>query len=161
MAGQEAINSVNGPLSPSLASLILYSSTILSSTSSHPPWSFDPKVVPMPWRSSEMILPRKLSFGVIRHDGVVRPHPPMERAIETVIKALIMEGHEVIDFKPYEHELGSYYLAVSMVSQSLSVSSSQDLSTPRNASMQTAVPLSVNSSMPLPNPGRLACAAIK
>lgn len=109
MAGQEAINSVNGPLSRSLSALSVFAEAVINHGQ---PWLHDPKAVPLPWRS--VTLPEKLSIGVIRHDGVVKPHPPVERAIEIVVDALRKAGHEVIDFEPYNHAEGSAHLAVSV-----------------------------------------------
>lgn len=107
MAGQEAISGVNGPLSRSLEMISIFAEAVINHGQ---PWLHDPKAVPIPWR--KVTLPAKLSIGVIRHDGVVKPHPPVERAIEMVIKALKKAGHEVIDFEPYNHAKGVGYLLV-------------------------------------------------
>lgn len=114
MPGQEAINSVNGPLSRSLSALITYSEAVINGGQ---PWTLDPKIVAIPWRKVE--LPQKLSFGLIKHDGVVRPHPPVERALDTVVEALKKAGHEVVEFEPYEHEKGAWLLAVRRLSSIL------------------------------------------
>ena len=37
----------------------------------------------------------KLVLGVLRHDGHVRPHPPIRRALDLVTDALCARGHEV------------------------------------------------------------------
>lgn len=110
MPGQEAINSVNGPLSRSLSALVSYSEAVINGGQ---PWTLDPKMVAIPWREVE--LPQKLSFGLIKHDGVVRPHPPVDRALDVVVEALKKAGHEIVEFEPYEHEKGAWLLAVRRV----------------------------------------------
>jgi Asp-tRNA(Asn)/Glu-tRNA(Gln) amidotransferase A subunit family amidase len=95
MAGQEAVNSVNGPLSRDLASLSLFASTIIGAE----PWRLDPRAIPIPWRNVE--LPRKLAFGVIRDDGLVRVNPPVRRALEQTVLALRAQGHEVLELEPH------------------------------------------------------------
>ena len=64
------------------------------------PWLEDPKVAAMPWNIDigEAVASTKKSgftFGVMRHDGVVTPHPPIQRGMEWVISALRSQGHEV------------------------------------------------------------------
>lgn len=76
------------------------------------PWRHDPKALPIPWRTPE--LPEKLSIGVFRDDGLVKPHPPVDRALTVVIDALTKAGHEVIPFEPYEHAKGVDFLGVSI-----------------------------------------------
>lgn len=47
-----------------------------------------------------MIQPsgRKLRLGLISGDGIVTPHPPVQRALEIVRKVLKEAGHDVIDW---------------------------------------------------------------
>ncbi|KAL1745491.1 amidase signature domain-containing protein [Schizophyllum fasciatum] len=97
MAGQEAIHSVNGPMSRSLAALSMFASAVVSTE----PWLRDPKSLPIPWRP--MTLPEKLCFGVIADDGVVQPNPPVRRALAVTIDALRAVGHHVIDLPPLDH----------------------------------------------------------
>lgn len=59
----------------------------------------DPNVVPIPWR--DITLPEKLCFGILVDDGVVKPLPPVQRALADTRKALEAAGHTVIDYKPY------------------------------------------------------------
>lgn len=63
------------------------------------PWNLDPKIVPIPWRRNVIQPPcRKLKLGLLRHDGRVTPHPPIERALDIVRKVLTDAGHEVFDW---------------------------------------------------------------
>jgi amidase len=102
LAGQEAINSVNGmlpfdctdlgPLGHTPRDINLYSKIIVDSQ----PWLVDPKVVCIPWRSIE--LPAKLSFAVIKSNKVVNLLPPVARGLEIAISKLKEAGHEIIEW---------------------------------------------------------------
>ena len=107
MDGQNSILSVVGPLSHSAESLELVTKAILSQE----PWLHDPLVVELPWRSeqAEQILalaesPKKLAFGILKHDGKVSLHPPMRRALDMTAKALEKLGHKIIDWNPPSHQ---------------------------------------------------------
>ncbi|KAL8818307.1 MAG: hypothetical protein Q9223_003030 [Gallowayella weberi] len=104
MDGQNSVLSVVGPLAPSVGTLELLVKSILS----REPWLHDPLVHEMPWCDDKAVIPqdRKLSFAVLRHDGAVEPHPPVKRAIETVVQTLEKQGHKVIDWKPPSHKQG-------------------------------------------------------
>lgn len=82
------------------------------------PWVIDPTLVPIPWRDEESYLKRDsrtaLRVAVLWDDGVVKPHPPITRALKEVVKGLIgTPGIEVIDWKPYKHDL-AWELIVSL-----------------------------------------------
>ncbi|KAL1720608.1 amidase signature domain-containing protein [Schizophyllum commune] len=100
MAGQEAIHSVNGPMSRSLSALSTFASAVVSTQ----PWLRDPKSLPIPWRPAT--LPAQLCFGLIADDGVVRPNPPVRRALAATAAALRAAGHTVIDLPPLDHAGG-------------------------------------------------------
>jgi len=95
---QEFVLAVNGPMSRSLESVKLYCEALLSSDVS--PWRLDPKCLPIPWRH-DVIQPkgRKLRFGIFgTDDGLVTCHPPVERAVSIVTRALRDAGHEVVSW---------------------------------------------------------------
>lgn len=95
--GQDFIYSVCGPMSRSLQSVRLFCEAVCSEQAA--PWNLDPKIVPIPWRRNVIQPPgRKLKLGLLRHDGRVTPHPPVERALEIVRKVLTDAGHEVFDW---------------------------------------------------------------
>ncbi|KAF2097740.1 amidase [Rhizodiscina lignyota] len=95
--GQNTILSVVGPIATSARSLKLLAKSILSTK----PWLHDPLVHELPWRpEQEQIDTSKLTFGVIKHDGIVTPTPPVRRAVDMVVKALEKSSHEVIDWSP-------------------------------------------------------------
>lgn len=97
MEGQETVPSVIGPLGHSISDLRLITQSILSSQ----PWLHDPKVNHLPWRSAaedevrQSVASKSLTFGVLRADGVVQPHPPVTRAINETVEALKAAGYEV------------------------------------------------------------------
>ena len=97
MEGQNIIVPVIGPIAHSPSDLQLMMETLLGSK----PWERDPVVIPLPWRREEQEEVRRrartsgLCFGVMRWDGVIKPHPPLRRTIEKTIGKLRAEGHEV------------------------------------------------------------------
>lgn len=60
------------------------------------PWEEDPFIYPLPWRTERCSLPvaQKLRIGFVLDDGVVKPQPPVTRAVKEVITALRAAGHE-------------------------------------------------------------------
>ena len=60
-------------------------------------WFRDPKVIELEWRESaveEVRSVEKLSFGIMKWDGMFQPHPPIIRGMEMVADALRKAGHE-------------------------------------------------------------------
>ncbi|CAG8909844.1 unnamed protein product [Penicillium egyptiacum] len=92
---------VAGPMATSLATTEYFMESLLSSS----PWNVDPSAVPIPWRK-ELATPRahrKLRLGVVFDDGVVKPQPPVVRAMHETIDALRAAGHEVIEWDTSLH----------------------------------------------------------
>lgn len=65
----------------------------------------------MPWRSSSRILTtgagvkRRTRIGVLVDDGIVRPHPPILRALAAIRRELEDSGEfDGLDFAPYKHD---------------------------------------------------------
>ena len=89
----------NGPMARSARDLELFFTTILDSK----PWEDDPSCLKMPWRKDEVVWKGKngMKVGVMWDDGVVRPQPPMRRAMSTVVEKLRKNGVEVVDYKPF------------------------------------------------------------
>lgn len=74
----------------------------------------DPDFIGIPWsqhrydlltrrRGSPKDGDGRLVFGMMACDGHVRPHPPIQRAIDMTTSALRQAGHEVIDWNPPAH----------------------------------------------------------
>ena len=101
MEGQNSILSVVGPMSHSVGALRLLIKSLLSQQ----PWLHDPLVNEIPWRDdhekqvkdsiqgSQSGKP-KLAFGIMKHDGAVTPHPPVQRAMDIVMTTLERLGHK-------------------------------------------------------------------
>jgi amidase len=114
MDGQNSLLSVVGCISHSVASLRLMIKSLLSQQ----PWEHDPLALNMPWKDDEEMFVRKtlsesgrqgprLSFGVMRHDHIVKPQPPVRRAIELVARVLREQGHSVLEWDPPSHQHGN------------------------------------------------------
>jgi Asp-tRNA(Asn)/Glu-tRNA(Gln) amidotransferase A subunit family amidase len=58
----------------------------------------------LPWR--KMSPKSQLKIGVIWNDGIVRPTPPVSRALRDTVEKLRAAGHEVIDWEPIGHKEG-------------------------------------------------------
>ncbi|KAG5641538.1 hypothetical protein DXG03_004797 [Asterophora parasitica] len=72
------------------------------------PWTRDPLVVRKPWSEREYALEehgggQNLCFAIMWDNGVVKPHPPLRRAMEMTKEALEAAGHNVIDWEPHRH----------------------------------------------------------
>ena len=105
MLGQEAILPSIGPLSTSLEGLKLLMKTVLAGK----PWLVEPSLIPLPWRDQDSQLvsagKKKLKVGIMWSDEVVRPHPPVIRALKEVTEKLkAVDGVELVDWKPYKHD---------------------------------------------------------
>lgn len=102
MAGADCIDTVVGPLSTSLGGLKLFMNTIISSK----PWLSEPAIIPIPWNSSYAITPfQPLKIGVLWHDNVVKPHPPITRALQSVAERLkTLPNVSVVDWQPHLHD---------------------------------------------------------
>ena len=113
--GSGYIYGVIGPLSTSLQGVKLFMKTVLN----YKPWVQDPTLIPLPWRDEHFKPPsergKKLKIGIIWSDEIVKPHPPVQRALrEMVIKLTKVKGIEVVEWKPYKHDL-AWKIIVSLV----------------------------------------------
>ncbi|KAH7179331.1 amidase signature domain-containing protein [Fusarium flagelliforme] len=99
--GQEHVPSSIGPLARSMSSIHDVTKEIILQE----PWTQDCRCVPIPWRQNayDDVLNRKLTIGIIRDDGVVKPHPTISRVLEETVTALRSAGHEVIEWIPDRH----------------------------------------------------------
>ncbi|KAK3317124.1 amidase signature domain-containing protein [Cercophora scortea] len=103
--GQLVMPTVPGIMGQSVETLRL----VLKSLLSKKPWLQDPYVVPLPWRACEEYRPEPKSstqghstpaIGFMANDGVVTPHPPVQRALNMAKAALQEAGYSLIDWKP-------------------------------------------------------------
>ncbi|KAM5438184.1 putative amidase [Microsporum canis] len=102
--GQEFIPSVCGPMATSLDTVKLFCESILSEQAAQ--LNADPKLLPIPWRK-DVIQPkgRKLRIGILgNNDGGMTCYPPIDRALDIVVKALKEAGHDVFEWAPTGHK---------------------------------------------------------
>ncbi|PGH13052.1 hypothetical protein AJ79_03889 [Helicocarpus griseus UAMH5409] len=97
MAGSEAILSTYGPLCSSRETINLFMKVALDCE----PWRIDPTLTPIPW--SPVTLAKPLKIAIEWDDGVVKPHPPVIRALREVAEVCRKAGMEVIDWVPLDH----------------------------------------------------------
>lgn len=96
MDGQQHVPSAVGPMAPSLSSLTQVAKLMIEAQ----PWVTDPNVPPVPWRNDvfQELSTRKLVIGVMPDDGIVRPHPPIERLMARIVDKLRVAGHEIVEW---------------------------------------------------------------
>ncbi|KAL1963160.1 hypothetical protein VTN77DRAFT_8593 [Rasamsonia byssochlamydoides] len=99
--GQEHVPSAVGTMARDL-STICYISRLLADSK---PWTMDPRCSPLPWNEAafQEIQSRPLVIGLILDDGVVKVHPPIERALREVCEALKAQGHEIVPWDTSDH----------------------------------------------------------
>jgi amidase len=93
-AGMENIIGCVGPMSADPEGLNIFCEVALRSN----PWLEEPGLVEIPWKG-KVEIPETLKIGVIWHDGVVSPHPPIRRALEEAAECLMRAGHEVVPWE--------------------------------------------------------------
>lgn len=102
MAGKETIMSTPGPMTVEREALDLFMKVILQSK----PWRIDPALTVKEWTPHTFSKPLKIA--VMWWDGVVKPHPPITRALKEVSDACRSAGFEVVDWdaEPLDHKKG-------------------------------------------------------
>ncbi|KUJ09614.1 amidase [Mollisia scopiformis] len=102
MAGAEHIIPTIGPLSTSLEGCRLFIKTLIDAK----PWFKEPSLLPFPWKEEQVFKGKKLKVAVLWDDGVVKPHPPVLRALKEVVEKLKAKPNvEIVEWKPYKHDL--------------------------------------------------------
>ncbi|EME83614.1 uncharacterized protein MYCFIDRAFT_47042 [Pseudocercospora fijiensis CIRAD86] len=94
VSGDTSIKCSAGPIATSLEDLQLFSRLLLT----HPTIPDDPSAIIGYWNDRPQV-PSKLRIGVWSTDGVVDPHPPVQRALGEATAKLTAAGHEIVDFK--------------------------------------------------------------
>ncbi|TGO86225.1 hypothetical protein BPOR_0322g00050 [Botrytis porri] len=98
--GCDTIAGTVGPMSRSLEGIDLFMKVALHSK----PWTSDPSLHQKPWTTGQTCTD-KLTIGVMWDDGIVKPSPPLTRALNEVVEKLKqVPGVEIIEWKPYQHD---------------------------------------------------------
>ncbi|OAA56131.1 Amidase [Niveomyces insectorum RCEF 264] len=100
MDGTEAILATKGPMAADRDTLELCMKVVLAAE----PWRLDPSLRVAPWVPYKITRPLKVA--VMWWDGVVRPHPPMMRALREVAHACKAAGMKVVDWEALNHQKG-------------------------------------------------------
>jgi amidase len=101
MAGADPIPGAIGPMSTSLEGIKIFMQTIINSK----PWLVEPALIPLRWNPPLISLTQRLKIGVMWHDNVVTPHPPITRALQELVSRLqTLSNVEVVDWKSYLHD---------------------------------------------------------
>ncbi|KAG1875956.1 amidase signature domain-containing protein [Suillus tomentosus] len=100
--GQDGFFSSVGPMCRSARDMRLFLEAVLGAN----PALLDPDVLPVPLKVPDLTK-RKLRVGIMMHDGVVMPHPPIIRALKWAKAKLEASSEvEVVDYTPYDHDRG-------------------------------------------------------
>jgi amidase len=100
MGGSEQVPATIGPLSTSLEGVKIFMQAIIDAK----PWLKEPGLLPFEWKPKTQ-LDRKLTVAVMWDDGVVKPHPPVQRAMKEVVEKLMAKGNvKIVEWKPYKHD---------------------------------------------------------
>ncbi|KAJ7450059.1 amidase signature domain-containing protein [Mycena galericulata] len=102
--GDDSIVETFGPQCKSLRDVNLWFTAVIGSE----PWHLEHELVPLPWRMSTPAAwssaNRPMRIGVMWHDGVVLPQPPIRRALQTLVDALKKDPvFKIIDYAPSNH----------------------------------------------------------
>lgn len=92
MIGKETILSTLGPMAQDRDSLELFMKVVLDAQ----PWRLDPSLTAKVWTPYHFTKPLKIA--VQWWDGVVKPHPPMIRALKEVSEACMSAGMKVVEW---------------------------------------------------------------
>lgn len=99
LGGQESIRGVIGPLGQSIEDLWLFQKSVIDQD----PSDIDTSLAPVPWKG-ELDTPKDITVGIMMSDGIVKPHPPILRALETAKSKLQAAGVKVVDWEPFKHD---------------------------------------------------------
>jgi amidase len=81
-------------MASSLSALRIFTKTVIDSE----PWDLDPSCLRMPWNERQATLidrgaGKKLCFAMMYDNGIVKPTPPVTRALDMTKRALESAGH--------------------------------------------------------------------
>lgn len=97
MVGSEGIQATYGPIATERETLELFMKVVLDGQ----PWKMDPSLETRLWKP--VTISKPLKIGVMWSDGVVKPHPPIKRALEHVTSHCKQAGMKVVEWEPLDH----------------------------------------------------------
>ncbi|KAI0735195.1 amidase signature domain-containing protein [Earliella scabrosa] len=102
--GQDSSPSCLGPLSGSIGGIKAFMKAVIGQQ----PWLLDPLCVRKKWDDEAYSLAEhgggsELCFAFMWNDGLVVPHPPIQRAMHFTKATLEAAGHKVVDWQPLKH----------------------------------------------------------
>lgn len=101
MDGFDSIVCSTGPMCRSARDIDLFIAAVRNTQ----PHLLDPSLFPLPWKPVTLPDDRPLRVGIMQHDGVVLPQPPMLRGMSWAKERLSnIEGIELVDFEPFQHD---------------------------------------------------------
>ncbi|KAK1238875.1 hypothetical protein MKX08_005936 [Trichoderma sp. CBMAI-0020] len=101
--GADPIVTVLGPMSVNLEGLEMFMRVMAAAE----PWRLEPAIIPLSWRAVGIAPSREkpLRLGILWHDEVVKPHPPIMRALKEFVNKVSDIPHvEVVNLPPYKHD---------------------------------------------------------
>lgn len=103
MHGQDGIDPSTGPMCASARDMTTFVKAIIATR----PYLDDPSLFPLSFTSPVDIGVRPLRVGMMMHDNVVLPHPPVIRALRMAKRKLeAAPGIKLIEFAPFNHAEG-------------------------------------------------------
>ena len=105
-AGPQHVVPVTGPLSTSLEGINLFMKSVIDQLSTE---DADEPLLKQPWGMPSPLpdtqTSQKIRIGIMVSDGVVKPHPPLVRALEHVRRRLgKCSDFHVFEFLPHDHQ---------------------------------------------------------
>lgn len=101
-AGQESVPAVEGPMARSVDDIDFLMDVYINQGQ---PWVADCTTFPLPWKKVDKPKPESLTIAIMYDDGIVKPTPPIARALKTVAEKLQAAGVKVVTFEPIETQL--------------------------------------------------------
>lgn len=107
MQGSEHIVATAGPISTSISGIKSFMKAVLDTK----PHLREPNLHPIPWRDDVTHLQQRdgkprLKIAVMSSDGIVKPHPPVLRALKEVTDRLgAFSNISVVEWVPLQHGL--------------------------------------------------------
>lgn len=88
-----------GPMATCTEDLRLFSRVVLESN----PWQREPSLIELPWKHRTEVS-RVLKIGIMFNDGIVQPHPPVARCLQSTTRQLAEAGHQIVHWNASLHK---------------------------------------------------------